>query len=197
MIDTKREYMRQYRIANAARMVNYARLSSANARARHYGAPGVLTLADVETVMAAGQCHYCGSTTKLGLDHVLPLHTVGPNQLENLVCACHSCNQSKGRSDRPGRWSQRFDACQGCNTTEIRHAGHGLCRHCRRTSERTPRKQRSDVAPANRSCERCGATFHKKPRDIRLGRGRFCSLSCRWGDAAPTPSRSYREAANA
>jgi hypothetical protein len=185
----KREYMHQYRLEHPGLMLNYARRSGANKRARQYGAPGELTLAEVETIMAAGCCFYCGSSKKLGLDHVIPLHAGGPNRPENIVCACHSCNQSKGRADRPGRWSQLYEACQGCGTTATSHAGRGLCRRCQRAAQRQPRKRRSDVAPPNRTCERCGIAFHKKPRDIQLGRGRFCSLACRW----PTPSRLHTE----
>ena len=187
--DVKREYMRQYRLDHPDLMVNYARRSGANKRARQYGAPGELTLAEVETILAAGRCFYCGSTKKLGLDHVIPLHAGGPNRPENIVCACHFCNQSKGRADRPGRWSQLYDACQRCGTSERRHWVQGMCRRCHRAHHRAPRKRRSDIAPPNLWCERCGAGFHLKPSAIRKGRGRFCSRDC-W---RPVESRLHLE----
>ena len=182
--EVKKDYMRQYRLAHPERMVNYARKSSANKRAREYGAPGELTLSDVESVMSSGRCFYCESTKKLGIDHVIPLHIGGPNRSENIVCCCHYCNQSKRRADRPGRWSQLYDECQQCGTNAIRHWCRGLCRRCYRQSTRTSGKYKSRVrvyvkAPPNLVCARCGIDFHLKPSSIRKDRGRYCSLRCR------------------
>jgi hypothetical protein len=192
MTEEKREYMRQYRAAHPDRMVNYARRSQANSRARHYGVPGELSMDDIEVIMSAGRCFYCGSTKKLGLDHVKPMHAGGPNIRENVVCCCHPCNQSKGRADRPGRWSQLYDFCQRCGTGERSHWVKGLCRPCHRAIHRTPRKRRSDVAPPNLSCERCGTGFHLKPSAVRKGRGRYCSTDCRryQDSAGPVESRA-------
>lgn len=40
-------------------------------------------------------CVYCGSESKLSLDHVKPLALGGGNQATNLVTACIECNSGK------------------------------------------------------------------------------------------------------
>jgi hypothetical protein len=42
------------------------------------------------------QCAYCGSEENLTLDHVVPQCKGGADITRNIVCCCHSCNQSKG-----------------------------------------------------------------------------------------------------
>lgn len=44
------------------------------------------------------QCAYCGSNEKLTLDHIIPQSKGGPDVTKNIICCCHSCNQSKGHS---------------------------------------------------------------------------------------------------
>lgn len=44
-------------------------------------------------------CAYCGETHNLTRDHVVPLSRGGTNYIENIVCACPSCNSSKGNKD--------------------------------------------------------------------------------------------------
>ena len=44
-------------------------------------------------------CAYCGATTKLTLDHVVPRVRQGPNRHTNVVCACSKCNAEKGNQD--------------------------------------------------------------------------------------------------
>ena len=41
-------------------------------------------------------CQYCGATTKLTIDHVVPRSRGGDASWENLVVACSSCNTKKG-----------------------------------------------------------------------------------------------------
>jgi len=41
-------------------------------------------------------CIYCGATTNLSLDHIVPLARGGAHSEENLVVACRRCNSSKG-----------------------------------------------------------------------------------------------------
>jgi hypothetical protein len=43
-----------------------------------------------------GKCAYCGSTENLTLDHITPRSKGGSERITNVLCACHSCNQSKG-----------------------------------------------------------------------------------------------------
>lgn len=42
------------------------------------------------------QCAYCGSEEDLTIDHILPQCKGGMDFTKNVVCCCHSCNQSKG-----------------------------------------------------------------------------------------------------
>lgn len=42
------------------------------------------------------QCAYCGSDENLTIDHIVPQAKGGLDVTKNVVCCCHSCNQSKG-----------------------------------------------------------------------------------------------------
>ncbi len=44
------------------------------------------------------ECAYCGSTEDITLDHVKPRSLGGPDISRNMVCACYTCNQDKGRT---------------------------------------------------------------------------------------------------
>jgi 5-methylcytosine-specific restriction endonuclease McrA len=41
-------------------------------------------------------CQYCGSKSKLTIDHRLPLARGGSHDISNLCVACRTCNSSKG-----------------------------------------------------------------------------------------------------
>lgn len=125
---------------NYANNADRHRVKHANRRAVEYGAPGVLTVEDVRQTLSTGHCHYCGSSDRLGIDHVIPLHAGGPNTRENIVAACLRCNASKLRSDRPGRWSQKWDACLACGSTARAHNAKGLCTTCYVASRKPNRR---------------------------------------------------------
>jgi 5-methylcytosine-specific restriction endonuclease McrA len=40
-------------------------------------------------------CYYCGSRTKLTIDHVIPVDRNGRHSIGNIIPACKSCNSSK------------------------------------------------------------------------------------------------------
>ena len=44
-------------------------------------------------------CYYCGSVKNLCADHLIPKMRGGPDSPDNLICACRSCNSSKGAKD--------------------------------------------------------------------------------------------------
>lgn len=44
-------------------------------------------------------CAYCGSTTNITCDHVVPLSKSGKTSIDNVVPACGTCNYSKGAKD--------------------------------------------------------------------------------------------------
>jgi hypothetical protein len=50
-----------------------------------------------------GKCGYCGSCTKLTLEHVLPLSRGGPDIPDNAILVCQKCNSAKG-SKRLYEW---------------------------------------------------------------------------------------------
>jgi hypothetical protein len=50
------------------------------------------------------ECAYCGSEENLTLDHITPRSKGGSERVTNILCACHSCNQSKGHK----MWSDWF-----------------------------------------------------------------------------------------
>ena len=44
------------------------------------------------------KCAYCGDKNNLTIDHVVPRAKGGTDFTKNVVCCCHSCNQSKSHS---------------------------------------------------------------------------------------------------
>ena len=50
------------------------------------------------------ECAYCGSEDNLTLDHITPRSKGGSERVTNILCACHSCNHSKGHK----MWSDWF-----------------------------------------------------------------------------------------
>lgn len=135
--EARRAYMKTYKKKHPEKFArDYDRVRHANRRAELYGVPGRVTIADVRAAKAPGVCFYCGRTrgsgkfADLGIDHRVPLHAGGANERGNLVACCHSCNVSKFRGDRPGRWSRKHDRCQGCGTQERKHSARGLCNAC-------------------------------------------------------------------
>lgn len=45
------------------------------------------------------KCVYCGSENELTIDHIFSKKKGGKDDADNLVCACKSCNSSKGSVD--------------------------------------------------------------------------------------------------
>jgi hypothetical protein len=44
-------------------------------------------------------CYYCGSDDNLAVDHLIPRIKGGPDEADNLIWACRSCNSSKQGRD--------------------------------------------------------------------------------------------------
>lgn len=47
----------------------------------------------------SNHCFYCGRQlydSNRTIDHIVPITKGGTNELNNLVCCCHECNQVKG-----------------------------------------------------------------------------------------------------
>lgn len=67
------------------------------------------------------------------------------------------------------RWSRKHDHCINCGTKEIKHAAHGLCRHCYYVSRPPPepkpiksKYRRGEAWSMNyKSCRRCGTKTRK------------------------------------
>lgn len=45
------------------------------------------------------RCVYCGVSTDVSIDHMIPRIKGGTDISDNLVCACRTCNSSKGKKD--------------------------------------------------------------------------------------------------
>ena len=57
-------------------------------------------LADERLKMTLPQCcAYCGATSNLSIDHLIPRFAGGPDSGDNAAWACRSCNSSKGKLD--------------------------------------------------------------------------------------------------
>lgn len=73
-----------------------------NMRALRMNAPGKHTEEEIHQLYEAqeGRCGYCGITLydEYEVEHIRPLSRNGSNDIENLVCACIECNQSKHTS---------------------------------------------------------------------------------------------------
>lgn len=55
----------------------------------------------LQPISGASCCYWCGESfdpRDMTLDHVVPRHLGGVNRLENLVAACHWCNEERGSS---------------------------------------------------------------------------------------------------
>lgn len=130
--DQRRAYYREFKRTPGKKRSDkfYTAARHANQRARRYGVPGTITTADARAVLDGAVCVYCGSTDSLGIDHRKALAVGGHNVPANLVAACHPCNASKFRGDRPGRWSRDHDRCVDCGSTDRPHGGRGRCQRC-------------------------------------------------------------------
>lgn len=147
-MDARREYHRAYiakhRYKYRFREKAWSAAFHANKRAAQYGAAGSITVDQAIEVLSRSMCYYCGrNIADTGLwttiDHVIPLYAGGVNAPENIVTACHACNSSKFRGDKPFRWSRDHDACLRCGTKDRQHLAKGLCTTCHR-SERYQRE---------------------------------------------------------
>lgn len=49
------------------------------------------------------KCVYCGSTSRISIDHFKPISKRGADKIENIVPACRFCNSSKNNKD-PEEW---------------------------------------------------------------------------------------------
>lgn len=72
-------------------------------------------------------CAYCGSTSNLSLDHVIPISKGGCNTLGNLLPACISCNSSKHNRDID-KWYKSREFYNQTKWRKIqRHLGKEVC----------------------------------------------------------------------
>jgi 5-methylcytosine-specific restriction endonuclease McrA len=67
------------------------------------------------------RCMYCGTTEgRMTIDHVVPRLRGGKDTWENLVCACHRCNNVKGdRTPTEARMALLGRACRPTHITFI------------------------------------------------------------------------------
>lgn len=65
--------------------------------------PAAILVENKKLFLEADQCAYCGSPADLQWEHIVPLAMGGPDNIDNLVRACRSCNLQKGARD-PYQW---------------------------------------------------------------------------------------------
>ena len=65
----------------------------------HAPVPGLTKKAWAELLEIFKQrCRYCGAAGPLEQDHRIPMSRIGQNRISNIVPACRSCNQAKGKA---------------------------------------------------------------------------------------------------
>lgn len=94
-----RERTRRWQRETRDKRRDAIRAGNQRRRARIAGAPGYgyATAERIAQRVAyhGSRCRYCGSTEKLGIDHMIPLARGGGHWPSNLVPCCGSCNSSK------------------------------------------------------------------------------------------------------
>lgn len=90
-----RQQTRNYRATERGKSAKAA--ADHNRRVRKEGRFSNITTADIERIKneSGGRCFYCRKVRPLTIDHYEPLYLGGKHILENLVCACGSCNSRK------------------------------------------------------------------------------------------------------
>jgi len=85
---------------NYSQPVSPASQSAIRRRERERAAPGTHTTDDIQRQInrQKGRCYWCSCNlgSNYHIDHVIPLAKGGTNSPDNLVCACPTCNTSKG-----------------------------------------------------------------------------------------------------
>lgn len=97
--ENNRDKRRAIGRAYAKRNPLTVRVKNQNRRARLRDAPGKFTKADArkQYEQQGGRCYWCKLPLEAyHLDHKIPLAKGGTNHPDNIVCACPSCNLSKG-----------------------------------------------------------------------------------------------------
>lgn len=92
--EARRAASRDWRRRNPEKNAGY----QATRRARLAGG-GVHTVRQWHALLLEyqGRCAYCGGQGPLVRDHAIPLVLGGTNDISNIVPACRSCNERKGR----------------------------------------------------------------------------------------------------
>lgn len=77
------------------------RIYGQNRKAREMALPHTLTVIQWEQIKTKfdNKCCYCGKKLPLEQEHFMPLSKGGEYTIENIVCACRSCNASKNDRD--------------------------------------------------------------------------------------------------
>jgi len=78
-----------------------ARMKNQRYKARKRSLPHTLTFEEWQNTLLHfdGCCAYCGSSEKITQEHFVPIYKDGGYTKNNIIPACNSCNDSKGRKD--------------------------------------------------------------------------------------------------
>lgn len=106
------KHYKQYRINNKEKVSEGNRrwakdnkdkcnINTQNRRTRKLLLPSTFTLEEWECckVYFGNSCAYCGKKLPLEQEHFIPITKGGSYSKQNIICACRSCNASKGNRD--------------------------------------------------------------------------------------------------
>ena len=105
--DARRKYFRDYFAANREKIKAASRAWARNNRAQRNRlqnmrrAGGVISRDQWLELVSVGKCAFCGSSSNLQVDHIIPIARGGTSVPENLQVLCAQCNQSKGAREKP------------------------------------------------------------------------------------------------
>jgi 5-methylcytosine-specific restriction endonuclease McrA len=90
------EYLKEWRRRNPEKSHAYVR--AANIKRRRAAGGQSFSSAEWLALLAHhnGSCAYCGSKTRIEIDHRIPLTRGGSNLIDNILPACRRCNRRKG-----------------------------------------------------------------------------------------------------
>ena len=89
---------RKWNQANKEKRCVYARETAHKRRAYKANVISDLTRDQIQNIvdMQKGKCAFCKKSTKLTVDHIVPLSKGGENSKRNIQMLCGPCNMSKG-----------------------------------------------------------------------------------------------------
>ena len=122
--ERRREYQRRWQRENYERHMEYVKVSQGRRRAAE--GEGV-TAAQWRELVARyeGRCAYCGTLTKMTMDHRTSLRRGGRHEIANVLPACKVCNSRKGTmSEEEFRALLQHEAARQVSESATTYSSH-------------------------------------------------------------------------